>query len=128
DRRAQVDVRRTNHNLVTRVASHERQKIAEVVTSLAGVFVHLPVGSHHFFAGHEVLSRESLLTAKCAKVTQRTQGRASNRSFASLKTTPTLADGRMRIGIIVCPSALRRLAVSYLRETPAMHHHRWRCA
>src|SRR5437899_12236268 len=50
NRRAQINVRGANHNFLSCVASHEREKLAKEFASLSGILVHLTV------SGDELLS------------------------------------------------------------------------
>src|SRR6266403_3472717 len=59
-RRLKSHVRRTDNNLITFMAPHQRQKFAEEFLGLRWVLVHLPVRSDQFLAGHSMCSSVSM--------------------------------------------------------------------
>ena len=48
-----INVGRANSDFIPRMSGNQGQEIAEVVSCLIGILVHLPVGGHQLFAGHD---------------------------------------------------------------------------
>ena len=57
DGHIKIDVGRADDDFVAGMAGDQGQEVAEEIAGLIGILVHLPVGGHQLFAGHEVLSR-----------------------------------------------------------------------
>ena len=56
----EINVGRAHDNFVASVAGNQGEEVAEKVARLVGILVHLPVGGHHLFAGHEILSLQKI--------------------------------------------------------------------